>query len=177
MKHINLAIKPSYFPLSKKIQIRISIGLFAILICYFALKILYLNLKMREIANEITILNNDIIKLREMVNQSQQILELKKSIEKEFSVSIDQKMITNHSLVSDLFNSLSEITPDNVWITSLEIKYDDEKFLRISGKSKTKTDVFVFMENLRKKYNDVNLINMQAEENGIFSFNLRLDKI
>lgn len=178
MKHINLATKPSVFPLSKERQIRISLIIFVILILYSSLKIAYINLKKNEITKEISILNSEINQMREMVTQNQQILELKKSIENEFSITIDKNMITNNSFVTDLFKSLSEITPENLWITSLEMKYGEEKFLRIAGKSKSKSDVFIFMENLRKKYNkDVNLINMQAVENGIYSFNLRLETI
>lgn len=177
MKHINLASKPSFFPISKKRQIRISVICFVFLFFYFSLKIAYLILKQKELTNELRILNSEINQIREMVNQNQQILDLKKNIEREFSINIDKNIITNNSFVNDLFKSLSEITPENVWITSLEMKYDAERYLRISGRSKDKGDVFVFMENLKKRYNDVNLINMQAVENGIFSFNLRLEII
>ncbi|MCX7770026.1 MAG: PilN domain-containing protein [Proteobacteria bacterium] len=175
MRPINLATKPKLYPLTQKIQSRLSVLIFLLLIVYFSLKILFLNYKQKELAKDIDLINKELIQIREMISQRQQVLELKKSIEKEFSINIDKNMITNNSFISQLFNSLSQITPENIWITSLELKYGDEKFIRISGKSKIKGDIFIFMDNLKKIYRDVNLISMQNTENSIYNFQLRLD--
>ena len=175
MKHINLATKLSYFPLSKDKQIKLSLFILTIFLVFIGLKVTFLNSKEKELSKDILILKDEIKKISEMINERQQIINIKNEIEKEFSINIDKNLILTNSFVSDLFRTLSEITPENLWIISLEMKYGEEKFVRISGKSKTKNDIFIFMENLKGKYKDVNLINMQHAENGIFIFNLGLD--
>lgn len=175
MKHINLATRPSFFPLTKDKQIKFSLFIFVIFIAYFTMKITYLNFNERETLKEIAILRDEIKKIKEMVSEREQIINIKNEIEREFSINIDKNLIVANSFVSELLKTLSEVTPENLWITSLDMKYSDERFIRISGKSKTKIDIFNFMENLKGKYKDVNLINMQYAENGIFIFNLRLE--
>jgi len=71
---------------------------------------------------------------------------------------------------------LSELTPHNTWITSLDFSYDNEKKLNISGKSINKEEVFTFLNNLSSMGKNPEMIEMNREgDKGQFSFQITVE--
>jgi len=177
MKHINLVGKKSFFPISISLQKKIVLFVFVCFTIYSGFKIYYFFNTQEKLQKDITKLSMEITKLKNLINQNQQIIELRNSLEEEFSKDMDNALLVRKNAILNIFNQLSELTPENVWITSLEIQYDNEKYLRIAGKSLNKKEVFLFMDNLRKKNNNISLINIQSVNGYDYSFELRLELI
>jgi hypothetical protein len=177
MKHINLISKEPFFPISVSLQKRIIFLIFVVFVVYNGLKVYYSFKMQRKLQEDIKILSLEKTRIKNLIDQNQQDVELRNSLEKEFSKDIDNALLVKKGAILNIFNHLSELTPDHVWITSLEIQYDNEKFLRIAGKSLNKKEIFIFMYNLKKKNNNVTLINIQSGDGHEYSFELRLDLI
>ncbi len=177
MKHINLVSKKPFFPISSSFQKKIVFLVYVIFAVYSGLKIYNSFNTQKQLQKDITILSMEITKIKSLINQNQQVIELRSSLEKEFSKDMDNVLLVKKGAILNIFNELSEITPENVWITSLEIQYDTEKYLRITGKSLNKKDIFLFMDSLRKKNNNVSLINIQSVNGHEYVFELRLELI
>lgn len=176
MKHINLVSKVYLFPLPLNIQKNIVKIIFAFFIIYASIEgyILFNQIKVYE--TNINTINLEMNQLKQQALQKKSLMELKKTIEKEFSmISSEYELLTKKSSIKSVFENLSMLTPNDLWVTNLEIQYDQEKVVKLSGKSFKKNDVFTFMKNLNSIGKQVDLINLLLEQDGIYSFELKVE--
>lgn len=122
-------------------------------------------------------LESDIAKLKQTLAEKRALEEKAKYIENEFAnIKTDYDILRKNVIIKDIMFNLSELTPHNTWITSLNFSYDGEKKLNISGRSYNQDEIFTFLKNLSAIGKNPELIWMNREsEKGQFSFQITVE--
>gem|GEM_PF-3458923 len=177
MKRINLITPKQYFPVPILWQKRFVAVFFIIMLFLNAFKYYVTFTELKRETMNITSLETEINKLKQALIAKRAFNEKAQNIEKEFAdVTADYNILKKNLIIKDVMLKLSELTPHNTWITSLDFSYDNEKKLNISGKSINKEEVFTFLNNLSSMGKNPEMIEMNREgDKGQFSFQITVE--
>lgn len=179
MKRINLVTPKKYFPLPFILQRRIVFLLFLFLFLYDAYHYYRVYNSLKKEQAQLNILENRISLLKQSIKNKQVISEKAQLIEKEFAnIATDYNILKKNMIAKDILIKLSELVPNNTWLTSIDFKYEDEKMLFINGKTLEKEEIFTFLNNLSSIGRNQELIEMSSDGgNKKYNFQITLQSI
>lgn len=177
MKRINLITPKRYFPVPISLQKKVIAVLFIIFFATNVIKYYFSYTELKNETNNIAILESDIAKLKQTLAKKRALDEKVSFIENEFAnIKLDYDVLKKNVIIKDIMVNLSELTPHNTWITSLNFSYDGEKKLYIDGKSYNKDEVFTFLKNLSAigRNQELSWLNRENEK-GYFIFQITVE--
>ncbi|GAB4440958.1 MAG: hypothetical protein OHK0040_12340 [bacterium] len=179
MKRINLITPKKYFPVPVLLQKKVVAALLILFFVVTGFKYYKLQSELKIETQSIANLETEIQRLKLTLSEKRAFDEKARYIEKEFAdISADYNILKKNLIIKDLMVKLAEVIPHNTWITSLDLVYEGEKKLSISGKSINKEEVFTFLNNLSSVGKNPELTGMTREgEKAQFSFQITVELI
>ncbi|MCX7990691.1 MAG: PilN domain-containing protein [Proteobacteria bacterium] len=178
MKRINLIPKEPLFPLSESIQRKIVYPIILIIIIFYSLNFYRARKDLDSLNDTFNNLKVEIEAIKKSLTEKNLYLEKSSAIEKEFlTIKDDYYLLKKNIIIKDIFEKLTGIVPQQLWITAISYTEDSNRSVNINGKSFNKDAIFLLLNNCLIIGKNPELIGIDKEDGNVYSFSIRVDII